>query len=312
MSRITLTLLTAIVLLASCNQYEKTPSGFAYKIHKGNSKELLKQGQFVKLNLEYKLPAKKDSVLSSSFGRIPVYFVVDTTRVGKHSFIEIITKCAPGDKVDFIMSVDSLKKLGMVEYNDIFKQKDVINGKVEIIKTFASQELMMADYQKEMEIEKNREIKELKDFTAKKGAKVQETGSGVLVEITNAGDQTLKADTGKQVSLLYRGTFLDGKKFDGNMDKDAQNNQPLNFVINSGSVIRGMDEGVRLFGKGGRGKLYIPALLGYGPNGSAPVIPPYASLVFDIEVLDVTIPAPNAAKPGAPQPAAPAEAPERK
>jgi FKBP-type peptidyl-prolyl cis-trans isomerase len=168
---------------------------------------------------------------------------------------------------------------------------------------------MMADYQKEMDIEKSREIKELKDFTAKKGAKVQEIGSGVLVEVTNAGDQTLIADSGKQVSILYRGTFLDGKKFDGNMDKDSQNNQPLVFVVNSGSVIRGMDEGMRLFGKGGRGKLYIPALLGYGPNGSAPVIPPYASLVFDIEVLDVTIPAPNATKPGAPQPAA---APERK
>ncbi len=301
MSRITLALLAAVVLLASCNQYEKTPTGFAYKIHKGNSKELLKQGQFVKMHVEYNLPAKKDSVLSSSFGRIPVYFMVDTARMSKHSFIEIITKCAPGDKVDFIMNVDTLKKLGMLDYNEIFKQKDLINGKVEIIKTFSSQELMMEDYQKELEVEKNRETRELKEFAAKKGAKVQQVGSGVLVEVTSAGDLSAKIDSGKQVSILYRGTFLNGKKFDGNMDKDSPNQQPLNFVINSGSVIKGLDEGIRLFGKGGKGKLYIPALLGYGPNGSAPVIPPYASLVFDIEVLDVTIPAPKPAQPAAPQ-----------
>jgi FKBP-type peptidyl-prolyl cis-trans isomerase FkpA len=52
------------------------------------------------------------------------------------------------------MSVDSLKKFGMLEYNNIFKEKDQINGKVEVIKTFATQELMMADYKAEMENEK--------------------------------------------------------------------------------------------------------------------------------------------------------------
>lgn len=303
MRRITITLMAAVVLLASCNQYEKTPSGLKYKISKGNSKDLLKQGQFVKMHVEYKL-GSKDSVLSSSFGRIPVYFMVDTTRPVKHSFIEIITKCAPGDKASFIMSIDSLKKFGMIEYNDIFKEKQLINGRVEVIKTFATQEQMMKDYESEMGFEKNRESKELKDFIAKKGTKTQTTQSGVFVEVTNAGDAAAKADSGKQVSVMYRGTFLDGKKFDGNMDNDSPNKQPLSVVIGAGSVIKGMDEGLRLFGKGGKGRLFIPAMLGYGPQGSAPVIPPYAALVFDIEVLDVTTPAPQPAMPmpgGAPQ-----------
>ena len=64
MMRTTITLLVAIVLLASCNQYQTTPSGLKYKITSGGSKEKLKQGQFVKFNIEYKLPPK-DSVLSS-------------------------------------------------------------------------------------------------------------------------------------------------------------------------------------------------------------------------------------------------------
>lgn len=301
MRRIIAPLMSAVVLLASCNQYEKTPTGLSYKISKGSSKDLLKQGQFVKMHVEYKLPAK-DSLLSSSFGRIPVYFMVDSAQKAKHSFIEIINQCAPGDKVEFVMSVDSLKKFGMLEYNNIFKEKDQINGKVEVIKTFATQELMMADYKAEMENEKQRETKELKDHFAKKNIKAQETASGVFVQITNAGDATAKADSGKQVSVMYRGTFLDGKKFDGNMDADAQNKQPLEFVIGQGGVIKGLEDGLKMFNKGGRGKIFVPAMLGYGPNGSAPVIPPYASLVFDVEVLDVKIaPPPPPAMPGQPQ-----------
>jgi FKBP-type peptidyl-prolyl cis-trans isomerase FkpA len=306
MRRIIAPLFAAVVLLASCNQYEKTPSGLAYKIKKGNSKELLKQGQFVKMHVSYSLldSKGKDSALSTSFGRIPVYFMVDTSRMTKHSFIEIITKCAPGDNAEFVMSIDSLKKMGMLEYNNVFKEKAVINGKVEVIKTFTTQELMMADYKTELDKETAKEIKELKEFIDKKGVKVQKTPSGAFVEITNAGDQTLKADSGMQASVMYRGTFLDGKRFDGNIDSDSPNKQPLSVLVGTGGVVKGMDEGLRYFGKGGKGKLYIPALLGFGPNGSAPVIPAYAALIFDVEIVDVTKPAPAPA--AAPMPAQPA------
>lgn len=159
----------------------------------------------------------------------------------------------------------------------------------------------MADYKAEMDKERAREIKELKDHLAKKNLKAQELPTGVFVEVTNAGDATAKADSGKQVSVMYRGTFLDGKKFDGNMDTDSPNRQPLQFVIGTGGVIKGLEDGLKMFAKGGKGKIFIPAMLGYGPNGSAPVIPPYAALVFDVEVLDVQTPAPQpAALPGQP------------
>ena len=84
----TIKLLLAIVLFASCNQYEKTPSGLAYKVTKGTSKETLKNGQSIKLNIEYKLAAK-DSILSSSYAHIPVYFVLDTAHLGKYNFTEL-------------------------------------------------------------------------------------------------------------------------------------------------------------------------------------------------------------------------------
>lgn len=298
--RTTTTLLLAIVLLASCNQFQKTPSGLSYKISSGGSKEKLKHGQFVKFNIEYKVPPK-DSVLTSSYGHVPAYLVIDTSRPNKHSFLEIITQCGVGDKVEFTMSVDTLKKLGMLEYNNIFRARDMIKGRVEIIKVFENQELASADLTKEQGLEKDREVKDLQAFVAKKGIKTVSTASGVLVEIQSTGDATLKADTGKQASVLYRGTFLDGKEFDSNMDKNKPGAQPLSVLIGGQSVIPGLDEGLRLFGKGGKGKIYIPAMLAYGQNGQPPVITPYANLIFEIEILDITKPTAQPQMPAMPQ-----------
>ncbi len=296
--RTTTTLLLAIVLLASCNQYEKTPSGVTYKITKGGSNEKLKQGQYVKFNIEYKLPPK-DTVINTSFGHIPAYMVLDTARATKHSFLEVVTKCAVGDKVDFVLSVDSLKKLGQIEYNNMFHQKDMIKGRVEILKVFNSQIEANADVQKEVDLETQREIKTLKEYAAKLGVKTVSTPSGALVEVQNAGDAA-KADSGKEAKVMYRGAFISGKVFDSNMDKAGPNNQPLNVLIGvagQGGVIKGMDEGLRMFGKGGKGKIFVPAMLAYGQQGQPPVMPAYSNLVFDIEVLDVDIPKPAAAQP---------------
>ena len=304
--RTTTTLLLAIVLLASCNQYQKTPSGLSYKITKGAGKEMLKNGQYVKFNIEYKI-TPKDSLLNSSFDHLPAYLIIDTSRPSKHSFLEIITKCAVGDKVEFVLSVDTLMKMGAIPPNNpSFHARDMIRGRVEILKTFANRELASADMQNEQSLEKQKEIKLLQDFTAKKGIKTQSTKSGALVEITNPGEAQ-KADSGKAVSVMYRGTFLDGKEFDSNMGKTGPNSQPLIVEIasNPPGVIQGLDEGLRMFGKGGKGKVYIPAMLGYGPDGRSPIIPPYTSMIFEVEILDVTTPAPKPvapAMPGQPQP----------
>ncbi|MEN9686344.1 MAG: hypothetical protein RLZZ28_2130 [Bacteroidota bacterium] len=298
MMRTTTTLLLAIVLLASCNQYQKTPSGLSYKITKGNNKETLKQGQFVKFNIEYKVPPK-DSILTSSFGHIPAFLVIDTSRPSKHSFLEIITKCAVGDKIEFTMSVDTLKKLGMIEYNNIFHARDLIKGRVEILKSYASQAEASADLVKEQDAQKQKEIKELQDFIAKKGTKTQSTASGVMVEVINAGDAQ-KADSGKQALVMYKGTFMNGKVFDTNIGKEAQSSQPMSVVIGSNGVIPGLDEGLRLFGKGGKGKIYIPSMLAYGQNGSAPIVPPYSNMIFEIEIVDVTNPPAQQAQPAVP------------
>jgi FKBP-type peptidyl-prolyl cis-trans isomerase FkpA len=279
------------VVMASCNtNYEKTKSGLAYKIFKGKGEgTALKAGMFAKLNIEYLL-TPKDTVLNSTYGKVPLFTPIDTGAKNNYSFMELLPKCKQGDSVIFTISVDSLKSKGAIpEYNELFKRGDQIKCKMTVLKTFTNENDIRADYEKEMAAEKDRETKAIKDYLAKNGIKAEQTKNGAFVQIENAGDAQ-KAQPGKVASIMYKGYFLtDVKKvFDTNMDTSKGHTDPIKVPVGQGQVIPGWEEALPYFGKGGKGKIFVPAMLAYGPQGSQGAIPPYSNLIFDIEVRDVS------------------------
>ena len=108
------------------------------------------------------------------------------------------------------------------------------------------------------------------------------TASGLeYLEVEEGSGEQAKA--GKTVSVHYTGKFQDGKVFDSSISRG----EPISFPLGAGRVIKGWDEGIALMKVGGRAQLVIPPHLAYGESGAGGVIPPNATLVFDVELVSV-------------------------
>ena len=102
----------------------------------------------------------------------------------------------------------------------------------------------------------------------------------LIIEELSVGEGA-EAVVGKKVSVHYTGWLTDGTKFDSSLDR----NDPFDFALGRGQVIRGWDEGVAGMKVGGQRTLIIPSELGYGARGAGGVIPANATLKFDVELL---------------------------
>lgn len=108
-----------------------------------------------------------------------------------------------------------------------------------------------------------------------------ESGLQYMDEECGSGDE---ATRGSLVSVHYTGTLEDGEKFDSSLDRG----EPFQFRLGEGQVIAGWDEGIAGMRVGGRRTLTIPPELGYGESGAPPAIPPNATLIFEVELLEVS------------------------
>ncbi len=174
---------------------------------------------------------------------------------------------------------------------DTIAQGDSLN-EVRIVRVGQAAETFQADQAafdelllstKEHEMEKNREAREEMENTINdRWPGSQVTPSGLRYVVTGGGTGTEKPSTGTTVHVHYTGWLMDGSKFDSSVDRGT----PLSFPVGERKVILGWDEGVADMVKGEKRTLIIPPDLGYGAQGYPPVIPPSATLIFDVELVD--------------------------
>jgi peptidyl-prolyl cis-trans isomerase A (cyclophilin A) len=108
------------------------------------------------------------------------------------------------------------------------------------------------------------------------------TASGLEYEEIEAGSGA-QAQAGKTVSVHYTGKLPNGKVFDSSIPRG----EPIEFKLGAGRVITGWDEGIALMKVGGKARLTIPPQLGYGERGAGGVIPPNATLIFEVELVSI-------------------------
>lgn len=134
--------------------------------------------------------------------------------------------------------------------------------------------------------QKSIDDKLIQDYFAKNQIQAAKTPTGLYYTISKKGEGE-NAKPGMLVTMLYYGYTLDGKRFDGNMDKNyTPTGNPFTFKLGTHQVIAGWDEGVQLLNKGCRATLYLPSGLAYGPNGVGPIAP-NAVLAFDVELVSM-------------------------
>ncbi len=109
------------------------------------------------------------------------------------------------------------------------------------------------------------------------------TESGLKYLVIKKSNNPTKAEKGMMVDVHYTGFLTDGKVFDSSIER----RNPISFELGTGSVIKGWDEGIALMNIGDKYRLIIPADLGYGANGAGSDIPPHATLLFDVELVNV-------------------------
>lgn len=172
------------------------------------------------------------------------------------------------------------KELFLRAFNDVMKGDSVFmnnEGAQAFLQTF------FTAAQERVANEKRSEGEKFLSENMKNPA-VQVTESGLQYIVITEGTGPKPAETDK-VKVHYEGTLVDGTKFDSSYDRG----EPIEFPLNQ--VIKGWTEGVQLMTVGSKYKFFVPYQLGYGDQGAGGVIPPFATLIFTVELLDINAPA---------------------
>ena len=201
-------------------------------------------------------------------------------------FAEGIAMMHRGDSASFIVNIDStfMNVFRVPELPEEFNSTDVMRFDIKVNDFYPE-----SDYVKKMvEAIKNRypeetarAYAEMQAYFATNQVVASPTASGLYYVMTQEGNGEMP-EKGDNVKVHYTGKLLNGKVFDSSIERG----EPIEVPIGMGYVIPGWDEGIMLMSKGEKGVLYIPYYLGYGDRGAGADIPPFANLIFEVELID--------------------------
>ena len=317
-----LTFLTVMILtIVGCGNldYKKTKSGLLYKIiSSGNSNNpVAKENNYLKFNVVTKL---NDSVIYSSYGKMPGYSKVIAAKEADYSPVEIFGMLKKGDSAITVSMIDTFLKRGMSnQLPPGAKKGDRMVITFKVLDVFTSDSSIQKDYNAEMVKDKPRqqkemqeqmasqkkqikemrakqeenlrksgeidkELKNMESYLASKKIAAQQTGSGTFVLIKQQGTGPSVND-GDTVSVKFTGRIL--------ATDSVFESSSYTFPLGDAAVIQGWDEGIKLFKVGGKGTLYIPGFLAYGEEARPP-FRAFEALIFDIELTNARPASPGA------------------
>ncbi len=265
----------AILLLAACNRFEKLPNGIEYKIVRtSDDARMVAAGDNLHIHLKG-VVEKNDSALFDSYKNNKPYYIP----AGEPTLKDLFAMLKKGDSVLFKVVADTLFGNFGEPLPPGVEKGDIISFSASLVDIYNPQEM-----QKKIDDQNNEFL--VKDSIALgsylNGLKdIQITKTGLKYQVVTAG-KGKAVKKGDKVTVKYRGALLDGTIF----DETKPGTPEFTFTVGAGQVIAGWDEGFQLMKEGDKLKLIIPWNLGYGPRGSGP-IPPYATLLFDVELVKV-------------------------
>lgn len=274
-------------MLAACGSgdmkgYKQTENGLYYRFEQQDKNaQQVQEGDVLVGEMTIRLDT---TVLRTNVGRTERLMPAIPTYDGV--LHEGIMMMHLGDKATFAIEADSMAKFmqpnqmppmyekgkGMKFYYEINLQ-DIVTKE-----EFAAEQ---ANYEAEMEKARAAEPELIANYVKENNIKAQPTADGLYVIVKKQGKGT-KVAVGRQVAIHYTGRLIDGTVFDSSVG-----NEPLSYVVGQMGLIRGWEEGVMGQPEGTQLQLIIPSAMGYGPQGAGQMIPPYSTLVFDLDIVSV-------------------------
>ncbi len=307
---VTVVALVLVLAASSCQpqtgETQTTDTGIEYTLLKAGNGEKPQDGEVMLLNMAWKLSDDSAYRYNSmeQGGGAPVPYQYTDSLANSGGLEEAYSLLHVGDSAEFKIPASNIftqpdmqlppdvtmesTMVFNIAVRDIQSEDEYREAQLSTMKQRLESQIAVTEERTNRLIEANQEqIKKdsiaISEYLAENNMKSQVTESGLHYIIVEEGEGSTP-DKGDQVSVHYKGTLLNGEKFDSSYDRG----EPFKFPLGVGNVIPGWDEGIGLLQKGGKAKLFVPSTLAYGPEARGDVIKENSILVFEVELIDFT------------------------